>query len=196
MHEKGQVFTVDFIISISIVMLALGIGLQLNELNFYASNEDESYARLESIGRVASDLLVMHPKLNCPVVSITDDSNIDHLPNTWCVTKVKAEFQSDLTVEPITERDLGIPGKYRCRLEIDPDTYTIETTLDLGTVDFCRDSLPLLEDTNYMFTSDRIILLANDNDVKESEVWNCRIGGGGCVFSKAVLTLHVWRDGG
>src|SRR3989338_2805353 len=146
MNKNGQIFSLDFIISVILADLAIGLILNFSELTVQNMKENEIFEELQIVGETASDLLVSNPDIVCKLVENDngtpddpdDDVSILFMQN--CVTAVSrndvppgqwrspygyyeggwwtAPGQADRFAKVIRKEDLGIPADYDCELTI------------------------------------------------------------------------------
>ncbi len=95
-NEKGQIFSIDFLLSVVLVMLALALIFQYMELKAYSEKDVEMFEDVKEKALLASDLLTGSSELNCKL----DGGNIA-LPN--CIGN-----------EKINAGKIGITEKFGC----------------------------------------------------------------------------------
>lgn len=102
--RKGQIISLDFMVSLIGVVLAIGLLIQGFEMNTYATKEAQAYNELRIVGETAADLLVSNPDIVCNLV---DGSGklLGHLNN--CID----------TSKTISKEKLGIPETYNYNIE-------------------------------------------------------------------------------
>ena len=100
MNSKAQIASLDFILSVVLVVVALGLVMQTIEVNQYTMKEMEIHNELERIGETAADILVSHPDFTCDLYNHSGNIEIGELQN--CVEKKTT----------VTKRQLGIPTGY------------------------------------------------------------------------------------
>jgi len=61
MKQKGQIISLDFLFSVAIMVLALGITLQFIEVNSYAAAQQKNFNVLKAVGSSASERLISMP---------------------------------------------------------------------------------------------------------------------------------------
>ena len=67
-NSKGQVISLDALMALTIVMLAIGICFNVMETNSYDLKEQQLFQELKSVGNTAGNLLVSNPIITCKVV--------------------------------------------------------------------------------------------------------------------------------
>ena len=65
MMEKGQMFSVDFLVSLIAVVAAVGLILQAVEVNTYAQKEERLFNELKMAAETAADLIVLGQDTAC-----------------------------------------------------------------------------------------------------------------------------------
>jgi hypothetical protein len=165
MNSKGQIFSVDFVLSMILIVLAIGTTLAFLELNAHALKEDEEMRELKAVGETASDLLVSNPEIVCRLV---DNSNalIDYLPN--CIPNDGE----------ITKEKLGIPDSFECEIEIPGFAGNNEC-----------DSTPASE--NSYSVKREIVINPTENLSKKN--FNSCTEEQICVLTRQTATLTIWR---
>lgn len=104
--EKGQIFSLDFLLSIAVVMMALGLVLRAAELASYDWKDREIFSELKGVAENSGNLLVASPEINCRVRGI--DINIMNCVDTTKISPsnareklaIPAEFGYSLTISP------------------------------------------------------------------------------------------------
>jgi len=65
--KKGQVFSLDFLLSLALVLLAIGLVIRGIELAKYDQKDEEIYSELRAIAENTGNLLTGNPEINCTV---------------------------------------------------------------------------------------------------------------------------------
>lgn len=81
--EKGQIFSLDFLISMAVVMAAIGLVIQTAEVNTYNTKETRIQGELSNVAEITADLITASNETTC------DDGRGGHLMN--CVNS-SADF--------------------------------------------------------------------------------------------------------
>ena len=100
--EKGQIFSLDFLISLVAVILAIGLIIQFSELNVYNKKDNQLFDETKRVAETAGNLLVGNPDIACKLKTAAG-STISNLSN--CVV-----------VSAISKNSLGIPSGYSCKI--------------------------------------------------------------------------------
>ncbi|MFH1256146.1 MAG: hypothetical protein V1494_02530 [Candidatus Diapherotrites archaeon] len=183
--EKGQIFSLDFILSMVLVMLALGLMFQFMEANAYSFKKAELDEELNAVGETAAYLLVTNPAITCDLVDASD-LKIGELNN--CLAR-----NNNLQ---ITGEKLGLPTSFNYCLTSDgvpgdsihPSSYT----------DCTASSLPP-SGVKDVFSAKRKIIVykpngENKDSFPKSELLDCRINRNCQKIYFRTLTLKVWRS--
>ncbi len=104
MNKKGQIFSLDFLFSVAVMILVIGFLLMFVDLQSQSQKDEITWLELKSVGERASALLVSSPDIECTLV---DSSGGELMKLSNCVDTSK-----------ITKDNLGIPSDYGYRLEI------------------------------------------------------------------------------
>ncbi len=103
MNKKGQIISLDFLISIGLIVIALGLLVQFVEGNSYEKKQENIFRELKSVGSAASENLVSSNSINCEIAQQNYKiANCINLQN----------IGTDSEVENV----LGIPEEYEWRL--------------------------------------------------------------------------------
>ena len=71
MNKKGQLVSLDAVLSLVVLMLALGYAFRVAEANFYALKQDELIYKTKAVGSAAAELLVTSEEITCKVTTNT-----------------------------------------------------------------------------------------------------------------------------
>jgi len=86
--QRGQVFTLDFLISLIAATLAVGLLIQAVELRTYSQKESQLGKDLERVAENAGNMLVASNGITCELQS-TGGAHIDYMNN--CVDTAKID---------------------------------------------------------------------------------------------------------
>ncbi len=166
MRSRGQIFSLDFLLSLVLAVLAIGLVLQFFELQSYDQKDLQLRAELETIGFGASDLLVSNPDVVC---ILTDTGGIQRgtLPN--CLSEGGAE---------ITKQNLGIPTAYECSIS--------------GVAASGCNATPSAATAN-IFAIKRKVVTYSLRQVPKAELEKCMLSLGGCNLVPLEVELRVWK---
>jgi uncharacterized protein (UPF0333 family) len=182
MDKKGQIFSVDFLISVIVIVLAIGLLLNFYELTVHAQAERNSADELKIASERAADLLVSSPELVCELVESGDGTNhIMYLPN--CLVTENSEKE-------ITKEKLGLIG-FSCNLS-GPGAGGLINQTGVG----CTDTFPGDKD---VVAVKRTIYLTMSNEegnqeIKKDEYLGCINATSGCsIEGRLEIYLKVWK---
>lgn len=172
MNSKAQIASLDFILSVVLVVVALGLIMQTIEVNQYTMKEMEINNELERIGETAADILVSHPDVTCDVYNQGGTIKIAELQN--CVMKKY--------VPSLTKSLLGINNDYDCKIE--------GITINQGNP--CANTAP---NNKQIYSADRLIMSWNPagNVLTKKQIIKCMNGHGCGQFQPTVMTLKIWK---
>jgi len=74
--KKGQIISLDFIMSLVLLVLAVGLVLQLSEIENYNFKDKELKDDTQIMGKTAANNLVNSPKLVCELVDFRDQNTV------------------------------------------------------------------------------------------------------------------------
>jgi len=63
--QRGQFFSLDFLISLILLFLAIGILFRASELSLYDQKDERLFAELKNVSENAGNMLVANPNINC-----------------------------------------------------------------------------------------------------------------------------------
>lgn len=184
--EKGQVFSLDFLVSLAAVTLAIGLLFQAVEVRAYSQKEGEMRAELEMVAETAADLLVSNPEIVCELVDY-EGSHISYLEN--CIPKINTSGSR------ISNTKMGIPDGYGCKLA-NSERGTLQTEDCLGA------GQPLPDNVENIYSVKRNAALYNGTgsteqkkQIKKEELEVCMGNTAGtCNLEQSEITLWVWRS--
>ncbi len=99
---KGQVFSLDFLLSLALVFLATGLLLRAAELSSYDKKDEQTFSEMTSVAENAAILLAANPRINCMVDTI--DEKLVNCIDLALLTNANAR------------NNLGIPTGYGFRV--------------------------------------------------------------------------------
>lgn len=183
--KRGQILTLDLILSLILVFMAIGLMMHYMELNVNSMKDEEMMKELEIIGLAASERLVSSPEIICQLHEKAPPNPIEgyFLPN--CIYKK--------TFRELTREDLGIPEGYGCELTID--------ILGLNNNEDCAvgnsDASPI-EDAENVFAVQRTVFnfdAGGANRITKDVMGECITSGcAGADTEVGVVTLKVWKS--
>ncbi len=170
MKAKAQIFAVDVIISIILVILAIGIISAAAEFNFYNSKQQTSYAILKQKAETAAIVLANSNWSSCS----TGNTNLSYSINT---IKINAINPNPDTRKAEIKKRLGLEG-YKANIILQtPVAYEIlnEEMTDPNAV-----SLELN------------VFVCTGGNVAQNLLNSC-MEGGACTFSERKLIITVGK---
>jgi hypothetical protein len=176
---KGQIISLDFLISIAAMTLAIGLLIQFAELKTYNEKEELRWTELKEIAETASDLLVSGQSTVCEMV---DASNGHLLYLNNCI--------SSRSIANATKEALAIPSRFSCLIET-----TVEGTTDPTVVSAECSGNPSNAKNAYT-VSRRVVVYQepNDNTVPKSGLEECMNGAEECKLKEGTISLTVWGE--
>jgi len=219
--KKGQMFSLDFLISLIAITAAVGLLIQTVEINTYNLKEESQFNEIKAIAETAGNLLVSNPDVICMLVDDTETAgggNVDalgYIPN--CLSKMNPLQLGGIPRgqwDEANDRPLRGPAwwwgnkgnnryaKYvsQDRLGI-PNNYECSIELEGGGMqsgDFlaifgCWDDPTGVE--NYYSVSREVVVhsIVDDSAVLKSDFEDCMQGDPGCVLIPGTLTITVWK---
>jgi len=168
MKKKGQLESVDVVISLVLLMVALGYAYRVSEGNYYAFKQDEIAAELSALGSSASELLVSSPETTCKCTVVPGTGKDFYLMN--CIDTQKLA-STDLSKALHLSNAFGVH-------------ITIENAgIEVGS------SLP---SDNRQIYSERRVIIAHSGDITKSELEKC-MKGTSSACKRDVATIYIWR---
>jgi len=193
LNNKGQLFSLDLIIAIAIVIFAIGLLYRQAELFQYFSKDSDLQSELYRIGLNASNQLVSNPAIVCQL----DDSagnTIDFLPNCFPqVINPAGMCPPGQQMNGVTMESLGIPEGYGCYVEIQAGFSGAGKHCG---VKVCDNQSPDSTVKN-VFSIERRIILSKTwmgSGVSKKDFDDCISGSSSCVLKEATLSLQVWKE--
>jgi len=170
--DRGQVFSLDLVLALALLVLSIGIIFQQTELFLYNQKDLEESRSLEIIGESASNMLVFSPEIVCELVS--GGSVVDYLNN--CIPD---------DCSTVSGPALGLSSDY---------SYNVSGAVSCGT----PFNASLIEGPVY--SVDRTVVLSSGKEVTRKEFNECNAEmSPNCVFGSPAsapkkITLTIWRN--
>jgi len=165
--KKGQVFSLDFLISLILIVLAIGIIIQLSEINSYETKEKQVREELEMVGGTAKNLLLTSPSIVCGIADIRDNEIIGYMNGCYCSKPINKEF-------------LGLPEGYNCNI-----------SGNAGITTDCTDN-PINAKNVYSAEIKAVFAEGGTTYITKDIYQNC-INGNGCSLKEGTIKLKVWK---
>lgn len=132
-NEKGQIYSLDFLIAAGLLVLAIGILLGIFETSTYHGKEARVKNELNAVALTASNALLGSNK--CPL-----DNTLPGLNFSTQGYRVYGCYNTN-TFANATKSQLLVPAKFKCRIEINgaPTTSDSDGCQDILDVDAVAD---------------------------------------------------------
>ena len=169
MNKKGQIVSIDFLLSIILVVFAVGMIIQFTEQNSYIEKQELIFNDLKRVGDTAGTLIVSNPDIVCSLVDNFSGEVIDSLNN--CIP-ANADINKEV---------LGIPAGYECNLTVQGITFPVNE---------CDSAVPT--DKDIYSVKREVVTYTTIKDVPKSVIENCAKGDS-CAFNQATIHLRVWK---
>lgn len=170
MNKRGQIVSLDYVISLILVLLALGLLLNFFELQTVNAKEAQLNSELETLAEGAARLALASPGIACNLTSNDGLKYIGVLPN--CIPDESGR---------LTKARIGIPQGFECAIITEP----VEIATDCVTVDN--------DVNNYYSVTRKIVVKTNGPDVTKGQLEKC-VNNVNCLLTDANLTIVVWRQ--
>lgn len=182
MKKNGQLLSLDFLLAIGLVILALGIVLKFSGMSAFEWQEQQEQTELENAGKTAVLLLLSNPQLTCEIKNVDGSLLGMHLNN--CIDWSK----------PFSQASLGLPNdwNYSIRNQTDYHFPLIRSTQRVDVNGSPVDS------PSALFAVDFNAMVSN-GPVFKSTVYNClktKDWTGQplpCGFQKNMIGIKVWK---
>jgi len=190
MKQRGQVFSVDFLISVMVIVLAIGLLLNFYELSVHAQMESNLSSELRNVAERAADLLVYSPEFTCELWEDAGETSqrIMYIPN--CLVK----GDSGNSGKEIIKAKLGLVG-FQCEVSGKGEINAIHNPSNTG----CEDDPP---DATEIIVVKRTVYVTNKGtkgnerilkqDYNECIKEGCNTGNRE-LRGPYEITLKVWR---
>ncbi len=205
MNKRGQVFSLDFLLAVSMIVLAIGLSINYFEVNQLNQKEIENQNELWNVANTAMDMLLTRSDTAtdtyymCRLRNSAGSTTLDFLPN--CIPK-------GIIPDKIKLGLYTVPEKYKCKFtNISETTINFHGNINGGkdcNVDFTANPIP----QNYVSVQRKIIVLTNNSDsnsrdISKGELLNCQKNaanpctwatGGGGSLKESTIQLTVWKN--
>ncbi len=212
--KKGQLISLDFIMSLILVVLAIGLVMQLSEIENYNFKDKELRDETRIMGKTASVLLVNSPKIVCEMVDYRDENKvISYISNCipeWAVAEADCGGNPSAcktwdkyganhrSFKPILKEFLGLPENYSCYLKV---TRGKSVPGDASLLTDCESAPPALAknvyaiDLNVMIHNEATPGTGKTLTITKTEFENCLTGNTAeCFMYPATITFMVWKN--
>ncbi len=194
LNQKGQIFSLDFILSLAIIILAIGMMLQFMELQEYNQREAEIQNELYSIGETASLLLVSNPAFTCQMTNTIE--TVDLMPVMGCIL-IGAPPSHE-----ITRDGLGIPSDYSCEIYAEGitryDGGAPSGDISSNIITECTDDFGTANPDNYYSSEREVVFVAatSSENIHKSELYHECVKGEpplSCGLESGTIEIRVWK---
>lgn len=166
--SKAQLFSLDLVISMILIVLVIGVLVHSFELRSYDLREKSNLAELGAVSSQASSLIFESSPFACTFLY---DGASFIMPN--CLD----------TSASFNKVDLGL-SDFKCNISV-PISVSISTD--------CTDLIPDYQDasiTNFLTIERNVVFTSGD--VSYSEFYDCRKNQS-CVLEEGSFILRVWK---
>jgi|SRR3989344_3125044 len=185
MNKNGQIFSVDFLISIMVVVLAIGLLLNFYELTVHAQTEQAVNDELRIAAEKASDLLVSNPEIIC---ELYESSGAPSIPTTFIMYLPNC-IPAGNSPKAITKEKLGLSDEYGCELS----GVGVSILRKPG----CEDD-PVPSDRDIISVKRKIYVTAapaqaSNEKIKKDDYLKCINKEADCPIAGIDVTMKVWK---
>ena len=149
-YRKGQLLSLDAVLSLVLLMLALGYAFRVAEANFYALKQDELIYETKAAGSAAAELLTTSEEITCEVT--TNTGNNFYITN--CIDTSKL---TNLNQKLLLNNAFGVRVEWGAGNAGDP----------------------LPSDNRTIYSEKRVVMLRNGS-ISKAELEQCFQDGSGC----------------
>jgi hypothetical protein len=173
MKPNGQLLSLDFLLAIGLVILALGVSLKFSHQAVFEWQEQQERNELEKRGENAVLLLMSNPENTCEIKDTGGNGLGEHVNN--CVNSA--------TPSPITKETVGLPEEW---------DYSILNETTGGTWIAGNPSIP--SGTPNVFSADvKAILSDSDGMITKAGLYSC-LKKSGCTLEEKTIRVMIWKD--
>ncbi len=189
MDSRGQIFSLDFLMAITVLVLAMGLAINYFETNTLNAKEIENQNDLWNAAKTASDVLVNHPDIVCNETSL-----FAARPAPMDI-KLQNCLPQNFPTPSITKARLGISSAYDCNISNLPGS-----TFNFGAAaNECKNAVPTGIDI--VSIERRVVMLTNElpagqeRDINKKALIYCQRPelGKSCVLTDANISIKVWK---
>ncbi|MDO8428106.1 MAG: hypothetical protein Q7S92_02740 [Candidatus Diapherotrites archaeon] len=170
MNDHAQIFSLDAIISLILVIFALGIIFGILETNSYNLKEQQIFEELRIAGRTAANVLIASPELTC---TLTNSSGTELFSITHCLDIQK--------VQGISTQDLELPSDYQ---------FSIQRTGIL----LAGEMIP--ENSAHIYSEKRTVFFYDSlaEPITKQKWMECKTGNPACALTEPEeVMISIWR---
>ncbi len=168
-NEKGQFFSLDFLISVTVAVLAIGMLLHFFELSVYGEKEARLQTAIDSIALTSSNILVQD--YNCKIENSFKLQGYNDLDG--CI--------SSFNFSGTNKKELLIPNGFGCFISSD-GTITPPVGCETDFTGTAKD---------ISVVSRRILL--GPNNISKMDFETC-VESTCSIFEERELTVKIWKE--
>ncbi len=211
--KKGQLVSLDFIMSLVLVVLAIGLVMQLSEIENYNFKDKQLKDETQITGKTASVLMVNNPRIICELVDIRDKNKIISYASN-CIPEFALNLSdcggseadcktwdkygnNHRTFKPILKEFLGLPKDYSCYIKVLGGRLNPDENATL--LSDCEISPPALAKNIYAIDLNVMIHSDTENGktltIDKNEMEYCITGNtANCFMYPATIKFLVWKN--
>jgi len=163
MDKRGQLISLDVVLSLVLLTFALAYAFRVAETNFYVLKQEELTYETKAVGSAAAELLVTVPETTCEVTTLTGENF--HITNCIDTAKLSsATFSFD-------------------KLGIDTSRFDARIEWSAGSI---GNPVP----TDKTIYSEKRVVIIKPGGLTKSDLEACFSGS---VCTEETITIYVWR---
>ena len=166
-NQKGQFFSIDFLIAMTIAVLAIGMLLHFYEINTYEQKEARVQNELTLIAMNSSNILLNSNRCSAQNILTIKGYELHGCTNT-------SSWGS------LTKTELMIPDEFNCYITND----------SLPAINECRDVLPATKSN--ISVIERSFLKRN-SQITKTQYENCLDGSCTGIYTTKELVVKIWK---
>lgn len=173
MNQNGQLFSLDFLLAMGLVVLLLGTVISIGQRQAFEIHEASRRNELAQTGQHAVIALVTNPKTTCTLFANGTGTALETNVNN-CLDWGKITGPTGLSI-PDLAKEIGLPANYS--FFIKTETQTIGTDpLDIPPAIFSQDFNAII----------------SNGTVSKKELYRC-IKKQGCTISSQAVSFKAWK---
>ncbi len=174
--QKGQIYSLDYAISLILIFLAIGLAINFYELQIINAKETQLRQELQNTLDSSAILFSTSKDIVCEVVNF-EAQRIDYINN--CISETPGR---------LTKANLGLSDDYECSIVI----QSIPAFDDMA-ISGCITTQPSVSGEKQIFTEKkRIVVKHGDHRIYKSKLESC-IRGQNCELTDSNAIISVWR---
>lgn len=169
MQKKGQFFSLDFLLAMGLMVLAMGIVIKFSEQTVFDWQEKQQQTQLENSAKTAVLLLLSNPKLTCEITAADGTPLGIHVNN--CIDARSPNF---------TQTTLGLPP------ELQFDIYNQNTDTTLASTGTPNPDTPAVFKTT-------INAVVSNGPILKASLYHCLQQKSNCDLIQQTIQVTVWK---